>query len=478
MAQCKEQSVIIFVEGVIMKVNPQEIIDNLLGDSKEIIYKFLELYSVSSHPQYMSAISSIFVDSNKKDVRELTFDDFEPIFLKINNDEKKSPRDTYKEYFFKYLFANDIISSEQFNEIWIKEDCIRHFLKKKSGSRNDKDENINELKPLSLNEVLIIEDFLSNDFSKFELNRMSLVWYLLFDTDCSVSELKALTSDDYKDGKIITNKNNVLNIPDRYRSVFEVLSEKQYNGFQTINDIVDRLGSLTGIENLKPARIKITRKANMIRCSNCREYYTNLSRNWVSVNNRIICIVCADKIKKNTKIKRVSVEELSINVNSQEKILESSAVMYTFDELKSMLPKKIDYLKLHQLQIHIGKLGEAFVYEYEINKLKGTEYERLVDNTKALDHSNGYDILSFDFNGEPLFIEVKTTISENDDFYITNNELETAKKFLESNKKYLIYRVYNIFSDKEKIRLEIIDDLFDSNKFVITPQNYLVQIRK
>jgi hypothetical protein len=41
---------------------------------------------------------------------------------------------------------------------------------------------------------------------------------------------------------------------------------------------------------------------------------------------------------------------------------------------------------------------------------------------------NGYDILSFTKNGDPIHIEVKATQKEEaENFFITDTELETAK---------------------------------------------------
>ncbi len=122
--------------------------------------------------------------------------------------------------------------------------------------------------------------------------------------------------------------------------------------------------------------------------------------------------------------------------------------LYTYADLKVEIEKNpIDFLKLHELQIQIGKLGEAFVYEYECEKLKNIEYKDSIDATKALDPKNGYDILSYTEEGIPLHIEVKATSGKEDTFYISSNEYKVAKSMREKNLKYVVYFVKEIMSN-------------------------------
>lgn len=129
--------------------------------------------------------------------------------------------------------------------------------------------------------------------------------------------------------------------------------------------------------------------------------------------------------------------------------------------------KKIDYLKLHEFQMEIGKLGEAYVYDVERKKLNGTKYLELVDNTPSKDGANGFDILSYDLQGNKLYIEVKTEAGLKDNnFYISQNEINTGKGLIKQGKKYLIYRVHNVLAnDKKDIKIEIIQDIFDDENY-------------
>ncbi|KOR90372.1 hypothetical protein AM231_15405 [Paenibacillus solani] len=149
-----------------MKNNPRAILSNLKIDSNEIIESYLQLYSESSHNQYISSIADIFNVSRKNSVRDLTFDDYRSIYQKYNQDEKKTAQDSYKETFFKFLYANDLIDSKGFSDIWIKEDWIRYFLKKLNDADNNSDnhkENAKDDRSLSFSEILRIQEILDQE---------------------------------------------------------------------------------------------------------------------------------------------------------------------------------------------------------------------------------------------------------------------------------------------------------------------------
>ncbi|KOR90370.1 DUF3883 domain-containing protein [Paenibacillus solani] len=176
----------------------------------------------------------------------------------------------------------------------------------------------------------------------------------------------------------------------------------------------------------------------------------------------------------NTRI----IENTKLDLVTEEMNLEASSILYSYNELRSKFPDNIDYLKLHEIQIQIGKLGEAFAYEYELTKLYVTEYQALVDNSKAADPTNGYDILSFDTDGTKLYIEVKTSINDESDFYITQNEIDTARDCLSRGEKYLIYRITNIMDERSRVKVNVISDIINSNIYVVEPYHYKVRIKE
>lgn len=119
----------------------------------------------------------------------------------------------------------------------------------------------------------------------------------------------------------------------------------------------------------------------------------------------------------------------------------------------------------------IGDLGELWVLKYEIEKLRQTGQHNLIDKIKytAKDEGDGtgYDIQSFDRNGQKIYIEVKTTKGgKNSTFYVTRTELERSK--IEKENFYL-YRLYNYNEENDTADIFIIQgDLTNLCEFPTT----------
>lgn len=106
----------------------------------------------------------------------------------------------------------------------------------------------------------------------------------------------------------------------------------------------------------------------------------------------------------------------------------------------------------------IGDLGELWVLKYEIEKLRQSGQHNLIDKIKhtAKDEGDGtgYDIKSFDKNGQKIYIEVKTTKGgKNSTFYVTRTELERSK--IEKDNFYL-YILYNYNEENDTADIMII----------------------
>ncbi len=155
-------------------------------------------------------------------------------------------------------------------------------------------------------------------------------------------------------------------------------------------------------------------------------------------------------------------------------------------ELETYKPKKvvevddltdtsneIDYIKNHRKLMEMGDLAEKIVLESEIEFLK-TDYPELAEKVRLVSNNPrlGFDVLSFETNGQQKQIEVKA-ISENRNaksFIITRNEFLKSKTY--SN--YYVYCVTEINSDKPII-LRIKNPDFDkSDDFLIEPLTYKV----
>lgn len=114
---------------------------------------------------------------------------------------------------------------------------------------------------------------------------------------------------------------------------------------------------------------------------------------------------------------------------------------------------KVDFERENVINHKRGKRGEEIVLKHERDFLKEHGRKDLASKIRWVsqeDDTLGYDILSFDKNGNKKYIEVKTTsshTSNNIEFYLSANQYNIAKQ--QSN--YFIYLVFNITSEEPKI---------------------------
>jgi len=98
-------------------------------------------------------------------------------------------------------------------------------------------------------------------------------------------------------------------------------------------------------------------------------------------------------------------------------------------------------------------MGERFVFEQEIEQLKRQDKGNLARRVElvSFDYSErGFDIKSYDANGEEVHIEVKTTMATeatDPGFWLSECERQTAK----DDPSWRLYRVWNI-EDKPHYR--------------------------
>ena len=96
-----------------------------------------------------------------------------------------------------------------------------------------------------------------------------------------------------------------------------------------------------------------------------------------------------------------------------------------------------------------GDRAESLVVRFEQNKLKNCgriDLSYKVEQvSKTQSDGLGYDILSFNENGEEIYIEVKSKKYFNNtiDFYLTDTEF----KFLDAHSNSFIYYVYDVYED-------------------------------
>ena len=123
----------------------------------------------------------------------------------------------------------------------------------------------------------------------------------------------------------------------------------------------------------------------------------------------------------------------------------------------------------------IGDQGELLVIEFEKKKLLKANKSHLVDKIIHVSKTNdyaGYDILSFDENGDQIFIEVKTTKGpKSSDFYISPGEVKRSK-FINN---YFLYRVFNFDMKNKSGELYIRKGKIEDN-FNLKPTGYKASI--
>ena len=140
-----------------------------------------------------------------------------------------------------------------------------------------------------------------------------------------------------------------------------------------------------------------------------------------------------------------------------------------------------DYEKEARRNKKLGDRGEKIVYDAEIERIRSdfdlteAKAKKKVKWVSRDSDAYGYDILSVNKGGTPRYIEVKATQGDvgDMDFYYTQNELETAKKY---GKDYYIYIVYNILSSEPKIWV-LQNPFLKKGKLELLPIKYKVKVR-
>ena len=112
---------------------------------------------------------------------------------------------------------------------------------------------------------------------------------------------------------------------------------------------------------------------------------------------------------------------------------------------------KIDFAAKESQNRKLGEAGEQLAINFEEHRLAKLGRTDLVEQirwiSKELGDGAGYDILSFEENGDPRYIEVKTTRSDKTrPFLISENEL----RFAQIHDGFYLYRIYDL-DDAPKI---------------------------
>jgi hypothetical protein len=138
--------------------------------------------------------------------------------------------------------------------------------------------------------------------------------------------------------------------------------------------------------------------------------------------------------------------------------------------------KAPDYAILDAANRKLGSAGERLVIEHEKRVLLAAGRPDLAAQVRHVAELEGdgagYDVLSFNSDGEKKFIEVKTTRGDaSADFYVSRNELAFSESHCEN---YVLYRVFNYEPEKNTAEFCVAKGPLNANGFRLVPVQYRV----
>jgi hypothetical protein len=235
-----------------------------------------------------------------------------------------------------------------------------------------------------------------------------------------------------------------LRYPERYYfykfEMFKVFSEKVSLIYQPVSGRIENIGHFNSQCDL--IRYELSLDQELLKLHNNRitsDYYYDENLN-ILTQDFIYAVV-----------KHLNLNSIIIEPEIKPEILEtiSATQLTSISDKIDFNGRIVNFIQNGIENKHIGDLGELWVMKYEINKLKNSNNPHLIDKIKHVSKDEGdgtgFDILSYDIDGNKMFIEVKTTKGvKNSIFFISRNELERSKLEKEN---YYLYRIYN-FNEK------------------------------
>jgi len=158
------------------------------------------------------------------------------------------------------------------------------------------------------------------------------------------------------------------------------------------------------------------------------------------------CTNCAFKQGFEVGLLESNINEISIELVATPKGVDQNKAP------KKITPTTVDFIEKEIRNKQLGFLGELFILKNEIaylNKQGKSDLAKRVDHVSVtIGDGLGYDILSFDLNGDEKKIEVKTTRGDiTRPFYITRNEVDVS---VSNSDNYYLYRLFDFDSKLNK----------------------------
>lgn len=161
---------------------------------------------------------------------------------------------------------------------------------------------------------------------------------------------------------------------------------------------------------------------------------------------RLYKIQQAEKMRKQAELREILREQERLQKFLNRKTTPNRSVKKNKPRAKKS--KIISPEKLSQIlsqKTELGRIGEKLILEELRDRLKGTIYQPFSDKFihVAEQHGDGagYDILAYNENAEPIYVEVKTTTAKYPAAKFSKNELDFAAQH-ENN--YVLFLVYNL----------------------------------
>ena len=130
-------------------------------------------------------------------------------------------------------------------------------------------------------------------------------------------------------------------------------------------------------------------------------------------------------------------------------------------------------------KLMIGRLGEDFIFAREQERLreKYPIHAKLVlPLYKMKAQRIGCDLISYDDNGKPVCMEVKTTGKSERTFTMTKNELELAQKLVKEGEQYTIVFINNWGTAEQTVQ-DISHEEFFTN-YDVNAQKFFCSLKK
>lgn len=162
---------------------------------------------------------------------------------------------------------------------------------------------------------------------------------------------------------------------------------------------------------------------------------------------------------------------LKADIEAETSYIEEHSEEYNYRKRKD----RIDYVAQNKRNRELGLKGEQFVFQFLKQELlragRPNLAERMIHVSVVEGDSAGFDILTFDVSGNPIFVEVKTTTGgKNSRFFISSNELAFCKNNPEN---YRLVQVYDFDSNLNKGEVSVYTGI-ELQNFNIEPVNYQV----